>query len=133
LLLRGGKIENLRPKGLGLGLVYGTQFEDTLDELEFTLEENDIIVLFTDGITEAKNTEMEDFGALVFERILLENKDQSADRISEKVIREVTLFSKNNPQHDDITLVILKWKQKNNLVGVKEWQNSTPQLNNQVM
>jgi serine phosphatase RsbU (regulator of sigma subunit) len=133
LLLRGGKIENLKPKGIGLGLVYGTQFEETLDELEFTLEENDIIVLFTDGITEAKNTEMEDFGTLVFEQILLENKEQSAERISEKVIREVTLFSKNNPQHDDITLVILKWKQKNNLVGVNEWQNSTPQLNNQVM
>ncbi len=130
LLLRGGKIENLRPKGIGLGLVYGSQFNESLDEIVFSLEENDIIVLYTDGITEAKNSEMEDFGSTVFEEILLENKDLSASGISERVIKEVTLFSKNNPQHDDITLVILKWKQKNNLVGVKEWQSSAPQLNN---
>jgi hypothetical protein len=62
----------------------------------------------------------------------LENADQEADVISNKVMSKVALFSQNNSQHDDITLVILKWKQKLKNDGVKEWQNSAPQLKPQV-
>jgi serine phosphatase RsbU (regulator of sigma subunit) len=58
---------------------------------------------------------MEDFGETKFEQILLENSDKTVDEISNEVIKEITQFSRHNTQHDDITLVILKWKQKINL------------------
>ena len=128
LLLRDGKAENLRPSGIGLGLNFTKHFEDTLEEMKIDLNEGDTIVLYTDGITEAKNSKMEDFGSAHFERILLKHYSESADEIANKVMKEITLFSKNNSQHDDITLVILKWKQKLNFEGEKEWQNSAPQL-----
>ncbi len=128
ILLTKNGIENLRPSGIGLGLNFTDHFEHTLDESEIVLEDEDTIVLYTDGITEAKNSEMEDFGSKLFEDILLKNYKKEVDEISNKVIREVTLFSQNNSQHDDITLVILKWKQNLNIDGVKEWQISTPQL-----
>ena len=96
------------------------------------MKDNDTIVLYTDGITEAKNKDLEDFGNVQFEQILLNNCGKEADEISNKVIREVTLFSQSNSQHDDITLVILKWKQKLNKDGESEWQNSAPQLKTQV-
>ncbi|MCL5028385.1 MAG: PP2C family protein-serine/threonine phosphatase [Bacteroidetes bacterium] len=112
VLIRNNIIENLRPSGIGLGLNFGPQFVNSLDEVEIKLEDDDIIVLYTDGITEAKNKNMEDFGDKHFEKILIENSSFSADEISNRVIKEVTLFSQNNSQHDDITLVILKWKQK---------------------
>jgi sigma-B regulation protein RsbU (phosphoserine phosphatase) len=112
LLVRDGKVDNIRPMGIGLGLNYGTEFRTSLEESEIDLKENDMIVLYTDGITEAKNAKMEDFGEKNFGEILLKNSDKSTDEISNKVIREVTLFSKQGTQHDDITLVILKWKQK---------------------
>ncbi len=112
VLIRDNIIDNLRPSGIGLGLNFGEQFVNSLEEIEFKLQENDVIVLYTDGITEAKNKEMEDFGSTCFEKILIDNSNKTVDEISNKVIKEVTLFSQNNPQHDDITLVILKWKQK---------------------
>lgn len=119
LLLRDNKIERIRPSGLGLGLDYTNNFKNRLLEIEIDLVENDLLVLYTDGITEAKDSEMEDFGEKLFEDILIEHRNEDVDDISNKVIREITLFSKNNPQHDDITLVILKWKKQftNTAVG----------------
>jgi sigma-B regulation protein RsbU (phosphoserine phosphatase) len=132
LLVRNNIVENLRPTGMGLGLNFGPQFVNSLEELELKLEENDTIVLYTDGITEAKNKELEDFGSNQFERILVDNHNKNADEISNKVMQAVTLFSQSIPQHDDITLVILKWKQKLKNDGETEWQNSAPQLKTQV-
>jgi len=120
LLVRNGKIKNIRPKGIGLGLNYGDQFRLSLEEIELDLADNDMIVLYTDGITEAKNSEMEDFGETKFEKILLDNSGKSADEISNEVIKEISQFSKHSTQHDDITLVILKWKQKLKIVSPSE-------------
>ncbi|MDO8549224.1 MAG: PP2C family protein-serine/threonine phosphatase, partial [Ignavibacteria bacterium] len=120
LLVRDGKVDNIRPRGIGLGLNYGDQFQLTLEEIELDLRDNDMIVLYTDGITEAKNIDMEDFGETKFEKILLDNSEKSADEISNEVIKEITQFSKHNTQHDDITLVILKWKQKLKIVSLGE-------------
>jgi serine phosphatase RsbU (regulator of sigma subunit) len=128
LLLREGKAENLRPSGIGLGLNFTQHFADTLEEMKIGLKEGDTIVLYTDGITEAMNSKMEEFGSDHFEKILLKHFNKSADEIANKVMKEITLFSKNSSQHDDITLVILKWKQNLNFEGEKEWQNSAPQL-----
>jgi serine phosphatase RsbU (regulator of sigma subunit) len=139
LLVRDGKIEDIRPKGIGLGLHYGTQFQMYLEEIELKLHEDDIIVLYTDGITEAKNKDLEDFGETKFEKILLENSGKNTDEISNEVIKEITQFSKDNIQHDDITLVILKWKTRDSredkklIIGEKEWQNSTPPSKTRVM
>lgn len=132
LLIRNNIVQNIRPSGIGLGLNFTDHFVNTLDEIRINLEEDDLIVLYTDGITEAKNINLDDFGSIEFEKILLENSDKHVDEISNKVIREVTLFSQNISQHDDITLVILKWKQKLNLDGENKWQNSAPQLQTKV-
>lgn len=132
LLVRENEAVTLRPSGIGLGLNFGKHFENTLEEIQLDLEENDIVVLFTDGITEAKNIDMEDFGEKQFEDILVNNSSLGTDEISNAVIKEVTLFSQNNSQHDDITLIILKWKQKIKTDGDKEWLNSAPQLQTKV-
>jgi serine phosphatase RsbU (regulator of sigma subunit) len=132
ILVRDNVVQNIRPSGLGLGLSFTDHFSETLEEVKFDLKDNDLIVLYTDGITEAKNKELDDFGSEEFEKILLANCTKHVDEISNKVIREVSLFSQNIPQHDDITLVILKWKHKIILDGENKWQNSAPQLQTKV-
>ncbi len=112
LLLRNGSIKNIRPGGIGLGLTFGRRFNESLEEVEIKLKENDSIVLYTDGVTEAKNTRMEDFGDKLFEKTLLKSLEHSPDIITKNIIGEISEFTKKNSQHDDITLVILKWKQK---------------------
>ncbi len=56
-------------------------------KLKLSLRHDDVIVLYTDGITEAKNNLIEDFGDKYFEKILLDSHKNSVDEITEKVIR----------------------------------------------
>ncbi|MDR3610551.1 MAG: SpoIIE family protein phosphatase [Ignavibacteriaceae bacterium] len=132
ILIRDKEVQNIRPSGIGLGLNFTDHFINTLEEVKIDLKENDLIVLYTDGITEAKNIKLDDFGNLEFEKILLENSDKHVDEISNKVIKDVSLFSQNISQHDDITLVIFRWKQNLNLDGENKWQNSAPQFQTKV-
>ena len=112
ILLRDGGVEDIRPAGIGLGLHFGSVFEKSIEEIKLKLKADDTIVLYTDGITEAKNLQMEDFGDGHFEMALLASSGLDANGIANNVMREITDFTKDNSQHDDITLVILKWKQK---------------------
>lgn len=128
LIVRDSKVIEFKPEGMGLGLATSEFFEKTIQEQEIDLKDNDTIILYTDGITEAKNKELDDFGEKRLSGIVIENASQSADNIANKIIHDVTVFSSSHAQYDDITLVILKWKQKNNLNGVSEWQSSAHQL-----
>jgi serine phosphatase RsbU (regulator of sigma subunit) len=128
LLLRGKDTKQIKPSGIGLGLIDTEYFSENIEEFELELKNNDTLVLYTDGITEAKNENLEDFGDNQFKNILIENSNSSADELSNKIIKEVTLFSKEHSQYDDITLVIFKWEQKIKIDGEKEWQSSTHQF-----
>lgn len=103
------KINRLQPPGMGLGLDYSNGFANTLKEMQIELKNNDIIAFYSDGIPEAKNSKDEDFGYERFENIILHNRNKSLDEISNAIIKEVTLFTKDHSQHDDITLVLFKW------------------------
>ena len=118
LLVRDNKLETFKPSGIGLGLTNNLAFTNHLEEIKINLKEMDTLVFYTDGITEAKNKEMEDFGEDRFNNILVNNTSKSVSQIANEVIKEVTLFSSDHHQYDDITLIILKWHKKNNIDGV---------------
>lgn len=128
LLLRDSSVLEFKPEGMGLGLTSNDLFERTIEEQVIQLKDNDTIILYTDGITEAKNKELDDFGDNRLSKLVIDNAERSADEIANKIIHDVTVFSSSHSQYDDITLVILKWKQKNKLNGVNEWQSSAHQL-----
>ncbi|MBS4035875.1 MAG: SpoIIE family protein phosphatase [Ignavibacterium sp.] len=112
LLVRNSKAIEFKPAGIGLGLSGNEFFARTLEEQEIDLLDKDTIILYTDGITESKNTELNDYGDKRLSEIAIENADKTADFIVKKIINDVTVFSSSHSQYDDITLVILKWKQK---------------------
>ena len=65
------------------------------------------------NLIESLNFYYEDFGYERFENIILQNKDKSLDEITSVLMHDLTLFSKDHSQHDDITLVLIKWTKKN--------------------
>jgi serine phosphatase RsbU (regulator of sigma subunit) len=109
LLLRDKKTIQIKPSGIGLGLIETEYFTENMEEFKIDLKNNDTIILYTDGITEAKNDKLEDFGEACFKDIILESSDNTAHELTNKIIKEVTLFSQNYSQYDDITLVIFKF------------------------
>ncbi len=107
LLIRDGKIIKLDKGGIILG-VMKTFVPYAMEKIN--LQENDVIILFTDGITEAMNKNHEEFSDERLERLLLNLTKKSAEEILKEVKREVQLFTIGAQQSDDLTLVIIKVK-----------------------
>ena len=77
---------------------------------EITLPSGSTIVLYTDGLTEPINTEMEEFGEERLEEIMNNNSELSAKELSLKMIEDVKEFQKDMPQFDDMTVFVMKVK-----------------------
>jgi len=119
LYLTDQKMERFTPSGMGLGLEYSENFEKNLEGMEIQLKNNDILTFYTDGIPESQNDKMQEFGYDKFERIVKKNSSLKLDEIANEVMKEVSLFSKDNSQHDDITLVLFKWNSNKQKSGEK--------------
>ncbi len=109
LLIRDGEIIKYQPKGLALGLDYTESFSENLDDLKIKLRKNDTLIFYTDGITESKNQNNEDFGDNRFVETIKRNLDKNIEQIAREIISEVSIFANNSTQYDDITLLILRW------------------------
>ena len=72
------------------------------------VEENDIIIFYTDGVTEAVNKNNEEFGEERLIKLLKENRNGSAEEILNKIKDSIIEFSKDIAQYDDITMIVLK-------------------------
>lgn len=90
--------------GSPVGIIPGAEF--TADE--FPIQPGDIFVMYTDGISEARDRNNKEFG----ERRILDaafiNRRLSAQELADKLVQEVQLFSRGMPQHDDMTVIVLK-------------------------
>ena len=70
----------------------------------------DVVVMYTDGVTEAVNSDNEMFGEDRLEELIKRNGSLSAEQIKQRILDEVISFTRGLPQGDDITLIVLKMK-----------------------
>lgn len=98
----------VRPSGIAIGLDAGAQFKQSLEEHCFGYDEGDLFVFFSDGITEAKNPEGEEFGMDRLISLVTENKALSADEIVTLIYNQLVDFARNVNPYDDITLLVMK-------------------------
>lgn len=98
----------LQTAGIGLGLDAGEKFNRTLVEGELQMSPGDTLVLYTDGFTEAMNSATEEFGEERFFEILQRYKHSTASELVNHIFSAVKNFAGDHPQHDDMTLVVLK-------------------------
>ena len=100
----------LAPDGLVLGLKIddGEMFEQLLCEETMTIAEGDLFVLFTDGITEAMNAGDDCFGEARLGTLIEEHSHLPTEELRERVLREIGAFVGNAPQHDDMTMLLLR-------------------------
>jgi sigma-B regulation protein RsbU (phosphoserine phosphatase) len=107
LLIRKGKIIKLDKGGIILG-VMKTMVPYSSEKLQ--LEKDDVIVLFTDGVSEAMNHAGEEFSDQRLEKLSLSSAGKSAVEISDVIQAEVSKFAHGTVQSDDITLMVIKVK-----------------------
>jgi sigma-B regulation protein RsbU (phosphoserine phosphatase) len=105
LVRRDGSLKKLEGTGLILGILPIAKYE----QQTCLLEPGDVVVLFSDGVTEATRPDVdEEFGEDRLAQALAELKDESAQSIIEAINQRVVDFTKGAPPADDITLVVAK-------------------------
>lgn len=97
-------IQRLRPTGMALGVSEGAQWKQKIERLM----PGDILILYTDGITEAQNQGGQFFGEEQLLDVALEHKNASAGQILEAVLAEVHRFVGSEPRQDDIALIVIR-------------------------
>lgn len=104
------KAEYLKDKGVALGMVRNNSYKNFIEAYTFSYQPGDIMVLYTDGITEAKSTKGEEFGYERLAAIVMEVKDHSPKQIQEHLISKLYEFSGTDNINDDYTTMIVKFK-----------------------
>lgn len=106
-----GVAQVLIPSGLVVGLrIPGAaeKFADLLEEETIALSTGDVVVFYTDGISEAMNPLNDLFGDSRLSRIIEEHGHLSSGELRERILREIESFVEGADQHDDMTMILLK-------------------------
>jgi len=97
-----------QPSGIAVGMDRKKVFESTLKEQKVSLEKDDIVALFTDGLSEAMNHDDDEFGEERLCDVIKHNAGCSAEQLKELVIDEILKFVEGRNLHDDLTLILIK-------------------------
>ena len=100
----------LAPDGMvvGLQLDNGEMFERLLHEETIRLHPGDLCLLFTDGVSEAMNAADDLFGEERLGTLVQTHAHLPSDELRERLLREIAAFVGDAPQHDDMTMILLK-------------------------
>ena len=101
-------VECLNPKGMAVGIDSGGVFDRFCSDFAFYLESGDLLLLYTDGLTEALDSSGFEFGVERLRNALVANAGDGAVQTLHILSRSVIAFAGSQPQHDDITLIALR-------------------------
>jgi len=90
------------------GLPIGVFFDETFQEERIELRPGDLLIIYSDGITEATNASHEQLGFERFAEIIRDSVHLTASALSNQVIGRVEQFSEGHEQDDDISLIVMK-------------------------
>lgn len=99
-----GQWEELTIGGMVVGLFDNQEYE----QAEIIMEPGDILIIFTDGVSEAMNQIGEEFGEDRLKETLVKNKELTAPKICDAIYNEIMAFEEGTERHDDLTLLVIK-------------------------
>lgn len=99
-----GTVEQLASGGLPLGIKRDAEYREGRTQLQL----GDVLVIYSDGVTEAASPSGEEFGPTRLYEVVSRNIDASAAGVRDRIESALTKFSQGTQAADDITLVIVK-------------------------
>ena len=108
LLRASGEVIRLTAGGLPIGIRPDAVYDDE----RVSLAENDLLLIYSDGISEQEGEEGEEFGEARLIELMRQNRDCSAAQLLDRLNDELQRFSGAAPQTDDRSLVIIKRTQE---------------------
>ncbi|PDT07113.1 SpoIIE family protein phosphatase [Rhizobium sp. M1] len=103
-----GEIQRIDTMDLGIPIGLEADISDFIKTREIAFEKGDLILLHTDGVTEAENDAGELFGMERLCREALRLKDQSAEKVVSEIVATLMLFIGSQKIYDDITLLAVR-------------------------
>ena len=107
-------INYLQCDGMGLGIVRNSSYEDYVQSNTVSYSAGDTLLMYTDGITEAKNQQGEQFGSDRLKDSFTAHASKEPDQIKEGIISDLSGFMGGMIIDDDYTLVVVQFKEKKN-------------------
>lgn len=104
------EVSYFRSEGLGLGILRDGNYSRHVKNQFWDYNPGDVMVIYTDGIPEARNANGDEYGEERLAQMLGESFYQSAEEINRHIRHDVQEFSKGLPLHDDQTLLVIKFK-----------------------
>ena len=99
-----GRCEHLMASGVAMGLFKRAEYaEETV-----TLADGDVLVLYTDGITEVIDAQEEEFGEERLEELVVQNGSRPAQELAQMVVEAAASFGQDQRAFDDETLVVIR-------------------------
>lgn len=97
-----------QPAGIAIGLTSADRFYGSLSEHTVVVEQDEVLLLYTDGVSEAMNIRREQFGEERIANLMLNLSRRPASDIVDDLRREIDSFTGEAPQNDDMTLIVLR-------------------------
>ena len=98
------QVTTLKEHGIALGVIPNISLRDQ----EISVEPGDVLLLYTDGVTEAMNANEEEFGAERLASIVAASGHLSTDKLVDEILEQVAEFTGGGPNSDDLTIVAIK-------------------------
>lgn len=109
LFIYNKKVNTVSEAALSVELPLGIMEEVKYQDMEFDIENGDMVIAFTDGLLEARNKKCQEFGLDNIKKAILEKSDVP-EKILESIKERLFKFSYACSQHDDITLLVISLK-----------------------
>jgi len=106
---RTASFEKIKTNGYPLGFMAPAKFDQRLETGRHTFSGEEWMILYTDGINEAQNTDREEFGMDRFMQTLKSSLGNDPEQMVQSTLQRLDEFVETAPQYDDITLVAMKW------------------------
>jgi serine phosphatase RsbU (regulator of sigma subunit) len=90
------------------GVPIGIDEEYEYKQARVKLNPGDLVVLCTDGVTEMRNAQQQEYGQKRLQNLLVNNYELDADKFVELLVQDVEKFRGSEPPHDDTTVLVLK-------------------------
>ena len=100
----------LKPKGMSIGLMEDKQFSDHLEEEKIYLNPGDFLLLYSDGVTEATDSQNRMFETAGLKSVIAASAHESSDIIISQINTQLHNFVKSDELQDDATMVAIKVK-----------------------
>ncbi len=105
-------VDYLKCDGMGLGIVRNSTYQDYVQSNTLNYQEGDVLLLYTDGITEAKKNDGAQFGSDRLKKSFATHASKAPDQIKEGIKNDLSDFIGEMIIDDDYTLVVIQFKGK---------------------